>query len=183
MPGSQRSSSPWIYPDREAWEALLRIRPKPRPVMDKPDWWRGQWPAGRRGAAAGATSADRLLDRIRNELAWAAKCFFYAESIFPDSRVKEKVRLIANALERARTAVDTPAKAEDISAVADELAGVGRYDPVKHPRAFVETAGRSLSATGQAMEASTFEGLAYWGRSFVRAGGFLRAMKHDLPDT
>lgn len=182
MPETSKSPSSWLYPDRQAWEKLLDIRPKPRPVMEKPAWWRGPWPARWPGRpTAAAISNERKLDSVRRELAWAQKCFYYAQSVLPDSKAKQKAGLIAEALGRARTAIDMPEKAEDIHPAVDELSGVGRYNPAKSPGSFVETAGRCISAVGQVMEASRFESVAYWGRVFARAGGFFRAMRHDLP--
>lgn len=182
MADEEKPASSWIYPDREAWEKLLRIRPRPRPVMEKPDWWRGRWPPARPGKPAPRMLAgDRILDKVRNELDWAQKCFYYAESILPESAAREKSRLIAGALGRARKTIDSHDKAKEIESAAHELAGVARYDPAKYPKAFVEAAGSSLTAMGKVMETSRFQSVAYWGRVFVRAGGYYRAMRHDLP--
>ena len=182
MPAKTKSPSSWLYPDRDAWDKLLDIRPKPRPVMEKPSWWRGAWPARWPGKpTAAALSNERKLETVRKELAWAQKCFYYAQSVLPDSQAERKAGRMAEVIGRARRAIDVPKKAEDIERAVDELAGVARYDPAKSPRAFVETAGRSVSAAGQIMETSRFESVAYWGRVFARAGGFFRAMKNDLP--
>jgi len=182
MAKTTESAGSWLYPDRGAWEKLLHLRPKPRAVMDKPLWWRKPWPARWPGKpSAAAVSNDRKFEAVRNELAWAQKCFYYAEAVLPDSRAKEKARRIAEALGRLRMAIDGPGKAADVAGLADELSAVGRHDPAKSPRAFIEMAGQSLSAAGQILETSGFESVAYWGRVFARAGGFFRAMKRDLP--
>lgn len=181
MADASKTPSSWVYPDRDAWEELLNIRPRPRSVMDKPEWWHKPWPARWPGKPAGAAlSDDRKLKALRRELAWAQRCFHYAEHVLPDSQTKEKAGRIADALGRARRAIDAPEKAADVAQAVDELAGVGRYDPSRNPRAFVDTAGRSISATGRALAASRFESVAYWGRVFGRAGGFFRSMRHQL---
>ena len=157
-----KTPSSWLYPDRDAWEKLLKIRPKPRPVMDKPPWWRGAWPARWPGKPAGAALSDeRKLDVLARELAWAQNCFRYAASALPDSPAKQKAGRIADALERTRTAVDTPKKAASVEQAVDELVGVGNHDPATRPAAFVDSAGRSVAATGRIMQDSRFESLAY----------------------
>ena len=174
--------SSWVYPDRDAWEKLLQIRPKPRPVLEKPAWWRTPWPPRRPGRAGEADLPnERKLDLLRNELGWARRCFRYAGSVLPPSRAKAKASRIADALARARKSFDRPEKTKDMDPVSDELVAVGRYDPARHARAFVEASGRSISAAGQVMAAAAFGDVAYWGRVLVRAGGFFRAMKHELP--
>ena len=183
MAAEGQAPSSWVYPDRDAWEKLLHLRPKPRPVMEKPAWWRGSWPAAWPGKPTeGAQSNERKLEAVRRELAWAQKCFYYAESVLANSHARDKARRIADTLGRARRSLDTPDKADQMDYVAQELAGVGRYDPAKHPRAFVEASGRSLSAAGGAMATSRHESVGYWGRVLVRAGGFFRAMKQELPE-
>lgn len=172
----------WIYPDREAWDKLMNLRPRPRAVMEKPPWWRGSWPAQWPGKpTAAALSNDRKLAIVRKQLIWAQNCFYHAQSVLPDGRAKQKAGRIADILGRARKAVDQPEKADVLDLAAVEFARVGKYDPAQCPRAFVETAGQSISAAGQIMETSRFGSVAYWGRVLVRAGGFFRAMKYDLP--
>jgi len=173
--------SSWLYPDRDAWENLLKIRPKPRPVMDKPPWWRNSWPARWPGKPAGAALSDeRKLDVLARELAWAQDCFRYAASALPDSHAKLKAKRIADALERTRMAIDTPEKAANVENAIDELVGVGHNDPANNPAAFVDSAGRSVAATGRIMQDSRFGSLAYWGRVLLRTGGSFRSMRHEL---
>ena len=149
--------------------------------MEKPAWWHRPWPAASPGKPTDAALAnDRKLDTIRKELAWARNCFYYAEDVLPNGEARAKAGRLAMELDRARSAFDTPEKAEGMDLLAHELARVARYDPAKHPRSFVETAGSSVSAAGQAMVGSSYESVAYWGRVLVRAGGFFRAMKYDL---
>ena len=105
---------------------------------------------------------------------------FYAQSVLPGSQAQEKAGRIADALGRARLALDTAEKAANAEPAAANLAGIGAYDPAKYPQAFVEHAGLSLTAAGRAMEASRVEAVAYWGRVLARAGGFFRSMNHDL---
>ncbi|HUS92638.1 MAG TPA: hypothetical protein VM695_12350 [Phycisphaerae bacterium] len=182
MPGNVEVSSSWVYPDRDAWEKLLHLRPKPRPVMDKPPWWRTPWPlSGSDGGGSTGGAGVTQLNRIRNQLAWAEKCLLYAQSVLPDGEAKGKAYRLAEELRRTRLAFDTPAKAQGTALAADELVAVGRYDPVKYPRPFIEAAGRGVTAAGQVMSASACPSVAYWGRVLVRAGGYFRAMKPDLP--
>jgi hypothetical protein len=174
--------SGWLYPDRQAWESLLRIRPKPQPVLAKPSWWRGRWPDGAAARTTNGSSEPRqVLDRVRRELAWARKCFCHAQSVLPDSSAKNKAARIGDTLARVRKAVDTPEKAEDVVRAIDELAAMGRHDPEKYPRSFVETAAASLGAAGAILAASRFGAIAYWGRVLSRSSGFFRSMGHELP--
>jgi len=176
------SPSSWLYPDRDRWESLLSIRPKPQPVMEKPTWWSGRWPAGAAARATdGSARPQQILARVVRELSWAQKCFLHAQSVLPDCSAKNKAGRIGEALGRTRKAIDVPEKAEDIVRVIDELSGVGRYDPGKHPRRFVETAAASLAAAAAVLAACPFEAVAYWGRTLTRASRFFGAMKHELP--
>jgi hypothetical protein len=162
MAENVQTPSSWVYPDRDAWEKLLRIRPRPRPVLDKPQWWRGRWPPRRPGRPTAAALANgRILETLRGELAWAQKCFYHAQSVLPNCQAQAKAGRLADALGRARRSLDAPQKAAGMDAVVDELIGVGRYDPAKYPRAFVDAAGRSISAAGRAMQTSRFETVAY----------------------
>jgi len=182
MAEGSRSSGGWVYPDWDAWQKLLHLRPKPAPVMNKPPWWQDPWPLGRSARAAAGLTDGRRLELIRSELTWAQKCFYYAQSALPDSLAKAKAGRIAEIIGRARRAIDTAETARGMERAIDELAGVGQYDPEKYPRAFVEAAGRSISAAGHAMESARQASLGYWGRVFVRAGGYFRSMGHELPE-
>ena len=178
MAAQSKAPSSWVYPDRDAWETLLSIHPKPRPVTEKPEWWRGPWPSG--NGFGENLSSDQKLEVVKKEFAWARKCFYYAESVLPDSAAKEKAGRIARVLGRANQALDSREKATDVFAVVHELSRIGRYDPQRHPRAFVETAGGSVAAAGKVMEDSQVESMAYWGRALARAGRYFQTMKYDL---
>ncbi|MCD6303965.1 MAG: hypothetical protein J7M21_03265 [Planctomycetes bacterium] len=177
------ATSSWVYPDREAWQELLKIRPKPRPVMERPSWWRRPWPATWPGKpTAAALSIDRLYHAARSELAWARKCFRYAQAVLPQGPARRKARLLADALARTRSAMDRPAKASGLADLVHELAPVGRYDPRKYPHAFIEMAGRSVQGAGRLLASSPHPSVAYWGRVLVRAGGYFLATREGLSE-
>jgi len=150
--------------------------------MDKPAWWRDSWPLGRSGQSMSGMSDARKLEIVQGELAWAQKCFYYAQSVLPDSLAKDKAGRMAEIIGRARQVIATTEAAQAAAMAVDELSPIGRYDPERYPKAFVEAAGRSISAAGRAMEASTLATVAYWGRVFVRAGGFFCSMGQELPE-
>ena len=134
-----KSPSSWVYPDRDAWENLLHIRPKPRPVLEKPPWWRGPWSASRPGRPTEkADSAERKIELLRNELAWAQKCLSYAQSVLPQPKARAKAGRLADAIARACKSFDNTEKSAGMDRVVEELVGVGRHDPARKPQAFIQ---------------------------------------------
>ncbi len=175
-------ASHWVYPDRDAWQELLRLRCHPRAVAAKPHWWPGPWAGSFPGQPNEAALADaRVLAMLRQEFTWAMRCFYFAEATLDDPRASAIAGRVADALDRARRSLDSPAKADGLREAVANLSGIGRYDPSKYPRGFIETASRSLQAVGRVLEGSSFSTLTYWGRVFRRFGASFARSVHGLP--
>jgi hypothetical protein len=116
------------------------------------------------------------LNAVREELRRAELSFVAAKRSLDDVRAREVAGRIADALGRARVAVDNVEQGAAVHPAVEVLVGVSRFDPAVRAGDFVLLAGRSVMLAGRILAACPYDSIAYWGRTLTALAGVLLAV-------